>query len=222
MHLLTWSHLYLTHSPLGGILGSRLNVFMHKTYCQYIGYSQNMNCFKQMFKAQSMVGPYLFLFPHVWEKSFKRIFREPQSSKTLLSKNQNKLHGIFCEQLFHNCQCKSMLQLNLCLCKPFFGQLEQQTHVPSIHLQQWQQEQLKEWENNYGLWKKSLLWRCLKWCHVAPWKFRLCFEASGLPPLMKTIRSDASITFPAKRCLNFRLWVLTYLPTLVVVENPMP
>lgn len=106
MHLLTWSHLYLTHSPLGGILGSRLNVFMHKTYCQYIGYSQNMNCFKQMFKAQSMVGPYLFLFPHVWE--------------------------------------------------------------------------------------------------------------------MKTIRSDASITFPAKRCLNFRLRVLAYLPTLVVVENPMP
>jgi hypothetical protein len=76
-----------------------------------------------------------------------------------------------------------MLQLNLCLCKPFFGQLEQQTHVPSIHLQQWQQEQLKEWENNYGLWKISLLWRCFKWCHVALWKFRFRFEASGLPPL---------------------------------------
>jgi hypothetical protein len=76
-----------------------------------------------------------------------------------------------------------MLQLNLCLCKPFLGQLEQQTHVPSIHLQQWQQEQLKEWENNYGLCKISLLWRCFKWCHVALWKFRFRFEASGLPPL---------------------------------------
>ncbi len=53
----------------------------------------------------------------------------------------------FCEQLFHNYQCKSMLQFNLCLCKPFFGQLEQQTHVPSIHLQQGQQEQLKDWDN---------------------------------------------------------------------------
>jgi len=53
----------------------------------------------------------------------------------------------FCEQLFHNCQCKSLLQLNLCLCKPFFGQLEQQTHVPSIHLQQGQQEQSEEWDN---------------------------------------------------------------------------
>ncbi len=52
----------------------------------------------------------------------------------------------FYEQLFHNCQCKSMLQLNLCLCKPFFGQLEQQTHVPSIHLQQGQQEQLEDWD----------------------------------------------------------------------------
>jgi hypothetical protein len=30
MHLLSWSHLYLTHNPLGGILGSRLNVFMDK------------------------------------------------------------------------------------------------------------------------------------------------------------------------------------------------
>jgi len=97
----------------------------------------------------------------------------------------------FCEQLFHNCQCKSMLQLNLCLCKPFFGQLEKQTHVPSIHLQQWQREQLKEWENNYGLWKISLLWRCFKWCHVALWKFRLRFEASGLPPLKTDQQTDS-------------------------------
>ncbi len=80
----------------------------------------------------------------------------------------------FCEQLFHNYQCKSMLQLNLCLCKAFFGQLEQQTHVPSIHLPQWQQERLKEWENNYGLWKISLLWRCFKWCHtLCPMEFEV-------------------------------------------------
>jgi hypothetical protein len=37
-----------------------------------------------------------------------------------------------------------MLQLNSCLFKPFFGQFEQQTHIPSIHLQQGQQEQLEE------------------------------------------------------------------------------
>jgi hypothetical protein len=49
-----------------------------------------------------------------------------------------------CEQLFHNCQCKNLLQLNLCLCEPFFSQFEQQTHVPSIHLQQGQQEQSEE------------------------------------------------------------------------------
>jgi hypothetical protein len=32
---------------------------------------------------------------------------------------------------------------------------------------------------------KVLLWRCFKWCHVAPWKFRLRFEPSGLPSLIK-------------------------------------
>jgi hypothetical protein len=45
---------------------------------------------------------------------------------------------------------------------------------------------IKRMRNNYGLWKISLLWRCFKWCHVAPWKFRLRFEASGLPPLNKS------------------------------------
>ncbi len=29
---------------------------------------------------------------------------------------------------------------------------------------------------------KSLLWKCLKWCHMALWNFRLHFEPSGLPP----------------------------------------
>ncbi len=41
---------------------------------------------------------------------------------------------------------------------------------------------------NYGLWKKNLIWRCFKWCHVALWKFRSRFEASGLPPLKTLVK----------------------------------
>jgi hypothetical protein len=33
--------------------------------------------------------------------------------------------------------------------------------------------------------KKIILWKCLKWCHMALWDFRLCFEPSCLPPLTK-------------------------------------
>jgi hypothetical protein len=32
--------------------------------------------------------------------------------------------------------------------------------------------------------KKPILWKCLKWCHMALWNFRLRFEPLGLPPLI--------------------------------------
>jgi hypothetical protein len=54
---------------------------------------------------------------------------------------------------------------------------------------------IKDCSYNYGtiiqmLWKKggkkkNLFWKCLKWCHVALWNFRLHFEPSSLPPLTK-------------------------------------
>jgi hypothetical protein len=52
-----------------------------------------------------------------WDKrqnplTSEKVLREYSESlnplKLFLSKNPNKLHGIFCEQLFHNCQCKSI------------------------------------------------------------------------------------------------------------------
>jgi hypothetical protein len=53
---------------------------------------------------------------------------------------------------------------------------------------------IKDFSYNYDriiqmLWKKgnkkkkSLFWKCLKWCHMALWNFRLHFEPLGLPPL---------------------------------------
>ncbi len=55
---------------------------------------------------------------------------------------------------------------------------------------------IKDFPYNYDkiiqvLWKKGnkekkiLLCKCLKWCHMALWNFRLCFEPSGLPPLTR-------------------------------------
>jgi hypothetical protein len=56
---------------------------------------------------------------------------------------------------------------------------------------------IKDFSYNYKkiqvLWKKgnkkkkSLLWKCLKWCHMALWNFRLCFEPSCLPPLKRRV-----------------------------------
>jgi hypothetical protein len=55
---------------------------------------------------------------------------------------------------------------------------------------------IKDFSYNYDrkiqvLWKKgnkkkkSLLWKCLKWCHMAFWNFKLCFEPSGPLPLKR-------------------------------------
>jgi hypothetical protein len=41
------------------------------------------------------------------------------------------------------------------------------------------------WKKGNKKKKKSLFWKCLKWCHMALWNFRLCFEPSGLPPLTR-------------------------------------
>ncbi len=66
---------------------------------------------------------------------------------------------------------------------------------------------IKDYPYNYGiivqvLWKEgskkkvSLFWKCLKWCHVALWNFRLHFEPSGLPPLKDIVAPLNKVIFP--------------------------
>ncbi len=56
--------------------------------------------------------------------------------------------------------------------------------------------------------KKSLLWKCLKWCHMTFWNFRLYFEPSGLPPLTTNHQAEKHSSFGLNLCRNWYQWAL--------------